>query len=170
MQTAGAVMKTVFRFAERLTGPLLRLSLGLVLLWIGAIHLATPQPVVRLLSLSLPFLAERAFVYVLGALEVLAGILLIAGLWVRYAALLSLVLFAGTLTIFVIAPRVTGFPVLTLMGQFLLKDVVLASAAISLIARDAASHEAKRAQRTQLASRSGDHTVSPANGERKAGK
>jgi hypothetical protein len=35
-------MKTVFRFAERLAGPLLRLSLGLVLLWIGAIHLATP--------------------------------------------------------------------------------------------------------------------------------
>ena len=146
MKTGGAFMKTVFRFAEHLAGPLLRLSLGLVLLWIGAIHLATPQPVVRLLSLSLPFLAESAFVYVLGALEVLAGFLLIAGLWVRYTALLCLVLFAGTLTIFVIAPAVTGFPLLTLMGQFLLKDVVLASAAITLMARDAASHETKRAQ------------------------
>ena len=168
MKTGGAFMKTVFSFAERLAGPLLRLSLGLVLLWIGAIHLATPQPVVRLLSLSLPFLAERAFVYVLGALEVLAGILLIAGLWVRYAALLSLLLFAGTLTIFVIAPRVTDFPLLTLMGQFLLKDVVLASAAITLMARDAASHESKRAQRAQLSSRSGDHTLSPVNSESKS--
>jgi uncharacterized membrane protein YkgB len=139
-------MKTVFRFAERLAGPLLRLSLGLVLLWIGAIHLATPQPVVRLLSLSLPFLAESAFVYVLGALEVMAGILLIAGLWVRYAALLALVLFAGTLTIFVSAPGVTGFPLLTLMGQFLLKDMVLASAAITVMARDAASHDFQRPQ------------------------
>jgi uncharacterized membrane protein YkgB len=97
-------MKTLFSFAERLAGPFLRLSLGLVLLWIGCIHLVTPQPVVRLLSLSLPLLAESAFVSVLGALEVIVGILLIAGLWVRYAALLSLVLFAGTLTIFVIAP------------------------------------------------------------------
>jgi uncharacterized membrane protein YkgB len=122
-------MKTVFNFAERLAGPLLRLSLGLVLLWIGSIHLATPQPVARLLSLSLPFLAESAFVYVLGALEVMAGILLIAGLWVRYVALLAL------------------------MGQFLLKDVVLASAAITVMVRDAASHEAKRAQRPQLSSR-----------------
>jgi uncharacterized membrane protein YkgB len=97
--------------------------------------------------MSLPFLAFSASVYVL---EVLAGILLIAGLWVRYAALLSQVLFAGTLTIFVIAPSVTGFPLLTLMGQFLLKDVVLASAAIAVMARDAASHEAKRAERPQL--------------------
>jgi uncharacterized membrane protein YkgB len=147
-------MKTLFSFAEHLAGPFLRISLGLVLLWIGFIHLITPQPVVGLLSRSLPFLAESASVYVLGVLEVLVGVLLIAGLWVRYVALLSLVLFAGTLTIFVIAPGVTGFPLLTLMGQFLLKDVVLACAAITVMARDAASHEAKRAARTQLPLRS----------------
>ncbi len=70
-------MKALFSLAERLAGPFLRMSLGLVLLWIGCIHLITPQPVVKLLSLSLPFLAESAFVYVLGALEVMAGILLI---------------------------------------------------------------------------------------------
>jgi uncharacterized membrane protein YkgB len=94
--------------------------------------------------MSLPFLASSAFVYVLGALEVIAGVLLIAGLWVRYVGLLTLVLFAGTLTIFVIAPAVTGFPILTLIGQFLLKDVVLASAAITVAATDAARHEAKQ--------------------------
>jgi putative oxidoreductase len=143
-------MKTLFSFAEHFAGTLLRLSLGLVLLWIGLIHLINPQPVVVLLSMSLPFLAFRESVYVLGVLEVIAGILLIAGLWVRYVALLSLALFAGTLTIFVIAPGVTSFPLLTQMGQFLLKDVVLASAAITVMARDAASHEAKRAERTQL--------------------
>ena len=31
----------------------------------------------------------------LGALEVIAGVLLIAGLWVRYVGLLTLVLFLG---------------------------------------------------------------------------
>ncbi len=157
-------MKTLFSFAERLAGPLLRICLGLVLLWIGSLHLDNPQSIVVLLSMSLPFLAYSAFVYVLGALEVIAGVLLIAGLWVRYVGLLTLVLFAGTLTIFVIAPGVTGFPVLNLTGQFLLKDIVLASAAITVVARDAASHEAKRAQ---LASRSGDHTLSPVNSESK---
>jgi uncharacterized membrane protein YkgB len=137
-------MKIVFQFVERLAGPFLRISLGLVLLWIGSLHLYNPQPIVALLSMSLPFLAFSAFVYVLGALEVIAGVLLIAGLWVRYVGLLTLVLFAGTLTIFVIAPAVTGFPLLTLAGQFLLKDVVLASAAITVVARDAAMHEAKQ--------------------------
>jgi uncharacterized membrane protein YkgB len=160
MKTLEEFKKTLFSLAERLAGPFLRISSGLVLLWIGCIHLLTPQPVVRLLSLSLPFLAESAFVYALGALEVMVGILLIAGLWVRYVALLSLVMFVGTLTIFVIAPGVTGFPLLTLMGQFLLKDLALASAAITVMARDAASHEAKRAQRPQLSSHSGDHIKS----------
>jgi uncharacterized membrane protein YkgB len=148
MKTSGGFLKALFSLAESLAGPLLRISLGLVLFWIGCIHLADPQPVVTLLSMSLPFLAFSAVVYVLGALEVIAGILLVVGLWVRYVALLSLALFAGTLIIFVIAPGVTGFPLLTLMGQFLLKDTVLASAAIMVMATDAARHEAKLAQPT----------------------
>jgi len=137
-------MKTVFQFVERIAPYVLRISLGLVLLWIGALHLVNPQPIVALLSLSLPFLAFSAFVYVLGALEVIAGVLLIAGLWVRYVGLLTLVLFAGTLTIFLIAPGVTGFPLLSLVGQFLLKDVVLASAAITVAAMDAAKQKTKQ--------------------------
>src|SRR5258708_19797427 len=97
-------MKTLFSFAERLAGPLLRISLGLVLLWIGAIHLAIPQPVVRLLSLSLPFLAFSAFVYVLGALEVIAAILLFPGLWSPYAPLPSPLLFPPSLPLSPISP------------------------------------------------------------------
>jgi len=131
-------MKTVFQFIERIAPSFLRYSLALILLWIGALKFVDPSPVRMLLSASLPFLAFNAFVYVLGALEIIAAILLFAGVWVRYVALLCLVLFAGTLTIFVIAPGVTGFPFLTLAGQFLLKDVVLAAAAVSVAAMDAA--------------------------------
>lgn len=137
-------MNTLFAWVERLAPYLLRLSLGLVLLWIGALHLHSPQSTVALLSMSLPFLASSAFVSLLGTLEVLAGVLLIAGWWLRYVGLGTLALFAGTLTIFVIAPAVTGFPILTLLGQFLLKDVVLASAAVTVAAMDAARHMAKQ--------------------------
>src|SRR5262245_2164561 len=112
MRYAGAL----FSYADRLAEPLLRISLGVVLLWSGLIHLVDPQPVVTLLSQSLPFLALNGFVYVLGALEAIVGILLLAGHWIRYVALVTLLLFAGTLTIFVVAPAVTGFPSLTLMG------------------------------------------------------
>jgi uncharacterized membrane protein YkgB len=159
--------KTLFNLAERVAGPLLRISLGVVLLWIGSLHLQNPHSIVVLLSMSLSFLAYSTFVYVLGALEVIAGVLLIAGLWVRYVGLLTLVLFAGTLTIFVIAPGVTGFPVLNLTGQFLLKDIVLASAAITVVARDVARHEAKQAQRTQLANHSEEQILFPVNSESK---
>jgi uncharacterized membrane protein YkgB len=77
-------------------------------------------------------------------LEIIAAILLLAGVWLRYVGLLCLILFAGTLTIFVIAPSVTGFPLLTLAGQFLLKDVVLAAAAFNVAAMDAAKQTSKQ--------------------------
>src|SRR5947209_19162747 len=100
-------MKTVFQFVERIAPYLLRISLGLVLLWIGSLHLQNPQSIVVLLSKSLPFLASSTFVYVLGALEVIAGVLLIAGLWVRYFGVVILVSFAGMVYFFVIAALVT---------------------------------------------------------------
>jgi uncharacterized membrane protein YkgB len=131
-------MKTVFPFIERIAPYFLRFSLALVLLWIGALKFVDPTPVRMLLHASLPFLAFNAFVYGLGVLEIIAAILLFAGVWLRYVGLLCLILFVGTLTIFVIAPGVTGFPLLTLAGQFLLKDVVLAAAAVSVAAMDAA--------------------------------
>jgi reactive chlorine resistance protein C len=131
-------MNELLTLVERIAGPLLRISLGLVLLWIGALKFADPTPVVGLLHASLPLLASKGFVYGVGVLEIVASILLFAGMGVRYIGLLVLILFAGTLTIFAVAPAVTfgskGFPYLSLAGQFLLKDFVLAAAAIAMVA------------------------------------
>jgi reactive chlorine resistance protein C len=130
----------LFSLVERIAEPLLRISLGLIILWIGALKLADPSPVVGLLHASLPFLAFKDFVYTVGALEIAASILLFTGIAVRYVGLLILIIFAGTLTIFLIAPTVTygpkGFPYLSLVGQFLVKDFVLASAAIAMVAME----------------------------------
>jgi uncharacterized membrane protein YkgB len=41
----------------------LRISLGIILLWIGALKFVDPSPVVELLGASLPFLASAGFVY-----------------------------------------------------------------------------------------------------------
>jgi uncharacterized membrane protein YkgB len=131
-------MEKLFELVERIAGPLLRISLGLVLFWIGALKFADPSPVVGLLHAGLPFLASNGFVYAVGVLEIAASVLLVAGIGVRYIGLLILILFAGTLTIFIVAPAVTygskGFPYLSLAGQFLLKDFVLAAAAIAMVA------------------------------------
>lgn len=130
----------LFRVAQRVAEPLLRVTLGVVLVWIAGLKFYDPTPVRGLLAASLPVFAHNSFVYALGGLEVLAALALFTGIWVRYVGLGLLFLFGGTLTIFLVAPAITygphGFPVLTLLGQFLLKDTVLAAAAINLIALD----------------------------------
>ena len=120
--------------ARRISGPFLRFSLAIILAWIGALKFVDPSPVVGLLQASLPFLAFSAFVYLLGAVEIVTAILLVTGIALPYAGLVTVGLFAGTLTIFVIAPGVTGFPLLSLAGQFLLKDLGLMAAAVNVIA------------------------------------
>jgi uncharacterized membrane protein YkgB len=124
----------IIALARRIAGPFLRLSLAVILAWIGALKFVDPMPVVGLLQASLPFLALPAFVYLLGAVELVTAILLVTGGALPYAGLVTVGLFAGTLTIFVVAPSVTGFPVLTLAGQFLLKDLGLTAAAVNVIA------------------------------------
>lgn len=130
-------MEDLTRVARRIAEPLLRISLGVVLLWIGALKFADPTPVVGLLEASLPFLAFAGFVYVLGVLEIAAAALLFAGKAIPWVSAGLVVLFAGTLMIFLIAPMVSygeaGFPFLTLAGEFLLKDLVLLASAVSLI-------------------------------------
>jgi uncharacterized membrane protein YkgB len=152
-QTANGLMTSIFHLVERIAVPFVRIALGVVLLWIGALHLAHPAPTLPLLqgSFVLHFLASNAFVYVLGALEVVAAVLLIANVAVRYVGLLVVLLFVGTLTIFLTAPAVTygtaGFPNLSLAGQFLLKDLVLAGAALTVVAGDVARQASRAAPR-----------------------
>jgi uncharacterized membrane protein YkgB len=133
--------------AQRIAGPFLRLSLAIILAWIGALKFADPTPVVSLLQASLPFLALPAFVYLLGAVEIVTALLLVTGIALPYAGLVTIGLFAGTLTIFAIAPGVTGFPFLTLAGQFLLKDLGLMAAAVNVIAMAPASQPTRAAGR-----------------------
>ncbi len=136
-------VETLFRLIRRVAPLLLRISMGIVLLWIGALKFADPAPVVGLLQESFPFLARDAFVYFLGVVEVVMALLLFVGFQVRYVGLALVGLFAGTLAIFLIAPSLTyggnGFPHLALVGQFLLKDLVLLAASISLAATDTAA-------------------------------
>ena len=137
-------MDTVIAIARRIAGPFLRFSLAIILAWIGALKFVDPSPVVGLLQASLPFLAFNTFVYLLGVVEIVVAILLVTGVALPYAGLVTVGLFAGTLTIFVIAPSVTGFPFLTLAGQFLLKDLGLMAAAVNVIAMQPAPQRARQ--------------------------
>ena len=141
-------MDGIFSLTQRASYPLLRITMGVVLLWIGTLKFVDPSPVVGLLGASFSFLASNAFVYLLGAVEVALALLLFAGIQVRYVGLALMGLFSGTLIIFLIAPKVAygeaGFPLLSLAGEFLLKDLVLFAASATLSGMASAQEAAHR--------------------------
>jgi reactive chlorine resistance protein C len=138
----------LFALASRIAAPFLRISLGVILFWIGALKVLNPLPVAGMLHMSIfRFLPTLGFVYLLGTLEVIAAVLL-GNIAVRYVGLAVLLLFAGTLTIFLTTPAITydpsGFPHLALAGQFLLKDLALAAVAVAIVANDVARQATQR--------------------------
>jgi uncharacterized membrane protein YkgB len=143
------MVDTVFALTQRASYPFMRIAMGVVLLWIGIGKFIDPSPVVGLLGASLPFLAFPAFVYLLGAVEVALALALFANVGTKYVGLALVGLFAGTLFIFLIAPKVvyaeSGFPLLALPGQFLLKDLVLMAGAVMLASTASARETARQA-------------------------
>ena len=131
-------MQSMSRFITRFSPTLLRWSLAIVFVWFGVLNFINPMGAMFLLHSSVFFfLASTVFVYLLAALEIIAGLLLAMDKWVRYAGVLVLLILIGPLTILLTTPAMTGFPLaLNTLGEFLLKDLVLASAALSIIAID----------------------------------
>jgi len=138
----------VFAVIDRLWAPVVRISLAVVLIWLGADKFANPTYTADLVRASplYGFLATNGFAYTLAVLEIVAAGFLLTNRAVRYVGLLVVLLFAGTFSIFLTTPAVTfapppGFPVLSHTGEFLLKDLVLAAAAIAAVAQDVRQHQ-----------------------------
>ena len=132
-------MDALTQLVNRIAYPFLRIAMGIVLVWIGGLKFVDPSPVVGLIGASpFAFLASAGIVYMLGVGEVIVGILLWANIQVKYVGILNMGLFVGTIAILILTPKVAygdaGFPLLSLPGEFLLKDVVLMAASASLSA------------------------------------
>lgn len=112
---------------------LLRVTLGAIFVWFGALKIWGVSSAGELVEKTVPWLDPQVFVPLLGWWEVLIGL----GFWVRpFVRLAVFLLFMhmpGTLLPLVLLPDVcfVRFPfVLTLEGQYIIKNLVLASAAI----------------------------------------
>ena len=132
-------MNALAQLISRIAYPFLRIAMGIVLVWIGGLKFVDPSPVVGLVGASpFAFLASNGFVYLLALGEVVVGALLFANIRVKYVGILTMGLFVGTLAILILTPKVAygdaGFPLLSLPGEFLLKDIVLMAASASLSA------------------------------------
>jgi putative oxidoreductase len=137
----------------RASVPLLRVSLGVVFIWFGALKFTNSTPVAELVANTVPFLPARWFVPALGAFEVGLGLALLVGRWLGIVALLMVAHLSGTLLVLVTQPHVAfqdGNPLmLTMTGEFVVKNLVLMAAGLVLAAAstarasapDAATHE-----------------------------
>ena len=118
---------------------ILRVSLGVVFLWFGVLKLfpglsPAEQLATRTITLlTLGAIKPSVAIYILAVWETLIGVGLIVGVWMRVTLLLLFVQMLGTITPLVFFPFETfaRFPYApTLEGQYIIKNIVLISAAI----------------------------------------
>ena len=121
--------------------PLLRISLGIVFLWFGALKFfpglspASDLAARTIATLSFGLVPAEASIPLLAGWECLIGLGLLFGVFMRATLLLLAVQMAGTLTPLLLFPgevftRIPYAP--TLEGQYIIKNAVLISAAIVL--------------------------------------
>ena len=121
---------------SRVSIPLLRVSLGVVFIWFGALKLTNATPVGELVAKTVPFLPANVFVPALGIFEMLLGLGLLIGRRLEIVALLMVAHLSGTFLVLVTQPGVAfqhGNPLmLTMTGEFVIKNIVLISAGLVL--------------------------------------
>ncbi len=126
-------------FLARVGIPLLRISLGVVFLWFGLLKILDVSPVSGLVANTIYWFDPDVVVPALGALEVFVGACLVAGRLMRIALPLLVLQMAGTFLVLVLLPSVAfrdGNPLLlTVEGEFVVKNLVLLSAALVIGSR-----------------------------------
>lgn len=134
---------------------LLRASMVIIFIWFGYdkwfdVEIRDLLPLINngpLISWTIPVLGIGGTSIFLGAAEWIFGLLLLLGYWNKklgvLGALGASVTFIGTLTILPFAPgawhpEAGGFPAMTIVSAFLLKDLVLLVVSIYLLKQDVA--------------------------------
>jgi uncharacterized membrane protein YkgB len=114
--------------------PILRVALGIIFVWFGALKLVPGlSPAEDLVVATVPFVPGSVFMPVLAVWEIAIGLGFLTGRALRITILLLFLQMPGTLSpIFLLPERVfTVFPFgLTLEGQYIVKNLVLISAAL----------------------------------------
>lgn len=134
LQTAD---KQVTRMLARHSLLLLRVSIGIVFVWFGALKLipgmSPAEPLIRAAYGFLPEALMTPFILMIAVLEIVIGLGFISGKFMRATVLLLLAQMAGAMSPIVLAPdrMWASFPfVFTLEGQYVVKDIILISAGL----------------------------------------
>ncbi|NUR07060.1 MAG: DoxX family membrane protein [Nocardioidaceae bacterium] len=129
-ETATAVVRPM-------TLPGLRVVLGALFVWFGALKVVGVSPVTDLVARTLPWLPGDVVVPALGMVEVVLGVALMTGVGLRLALLVMCLHLGGTFLTFLMAPammfRHDDPLLLTTDGEFVVKNLVLITAGLVLL-------------------------------------
>ena len=128
----GAIV--AFLRAHSLT--LVRLALGLVFVWFGALKLAGDSQIDFLATATIGFVPEALLTLGLGAFEVAIGLGLVLGIALRLTLFLFWMHLGGTFLLFVLRPEIAFLGdnplVLTAWGEFVVKNLVFIAAGLAV--------------------------------------
>ncbi len=114
---------------------LLRLSLGIIFFWFGVLKLFNVSPALEILQKALPVLGQsQLFMFLIAFLEILIGIsFLVNKLDKTSAIVMEVYLLITTFAILATQGFNPRFPVLSLEGEFAIKNLGLMAAGLILI-------------------------------------
>jgi uncharacterized membrane protein YkgB len=124
----------IVAWLDRYGFTILRLALGLVFLWFGALKVVGKSPVEDLVADTLFWLPRDVALYGIGTLEIVIGLCLLFGIALRVVLLLFFLQMAGTFLVLLTQPERAfqdGNPLLlTTDGEFVIKNLVLIGAGL----------------------------------------
>lgn len=131
-----ALDRAITRWMARYGLLILRVGLGIVFFWFGALKLFPGlSPAEELVRNTTYFVNPDWFIPLLALWEMAIGLGLIFGIWMRLTLLLLFLQMPGTALPLVLLPEVvwSSFPFgLTLEGQYIVKNLVLIGAGLVL--------------------------------------
>lgn len=120
--------------------PALRVALGFVFVWFGALKVFGVTPVAQLVLDTVPFIEAPAWIVpAMGVFEVAVGLWLMSGIGLRLLLPVYAAHMLATFGVLVIQPELSflnGNPLLlTTEGEFVVKNLVLLAAGIAVCSR-----------------------------------
>ena len=118
---------------NRLSLPALRISLGIIFIWFGALKPFGDSPAVEVITKTVYWFDPDIFIPILGVWEMAIGLCLLYTPLIRAGLFLLALQMPGTFLPLIILPEVCFIDIpfnLTLEGQYIVKNLVLIGAAI----------------------------------------
>lgn len=128
----------LIRLLNTVSMPVLRISLGIVFFWFGALKVFGESPANDVITKTIYWFNPDIFIPILGIWEMTIGICLIVTAFIRVGLFLLALQMPGTFLPLVLLPEVCFQSIpfnLTLEGQYIVKNLVLIGAAMAVGAK-----------------------------------